>query len=259
MTFVSRLFSTSRNHNRSNSLGQLDSHSVTHSPMHPCTHSAIHSFIQSVVSANTRSAAAITIENDSIKLPEYRLESRYSCLLAAAIMRPASCPIPHAPFHMPQPVSTTFQSNFCAFSVLRIFAFLASKLVANVACVACHDPSTPIDLNLPPHPPTTSPLLLSVHISVHINFYCRPLQSAHNATQRNRNQTSIYECATVAVAVASCPVLLACSCCCGPVRKADICELLENAAFSFRFSCTLTQTQTRMQLVYISTSLPRAY
>lgn len=164
MTFVSRLFSTSRNHNRSNSLGQLDSHSVTHSPMHPCTHSAIHSFIQSVVSANTRSAAAITIENDSIKLPEYRLESRYSCLLAAAIMRPA--PSPHAPRCMPQPVSTTFQSNFCAFSVLRIFAFLASKLVANVACVACHDPSTPIDLNLSPSPHLPS-LALCAHKCAH--------------------------------------------------------------------------------------------
>lgn len=183
MTFVSRLFSSSRNHNRSNSLGQLVSHSFTHSLMHSCTHALIQSFTHLFSRSSVPTPAALqplqlkTTQSNC----QCRLESRYSCLLAAAIMHPASCPIPHAPRCMPQPVSTTFQSNFCAFSVLRIFAFLASKLVANVACVACHDPSTPIDRNLPS---TTSPLLLTVHISVHINFYCRPLQSAQcNATK----------------------------------------------------------------------------
>lgn len=129
MTFVSRLFSSSRNHNRSNSLGQLVSHSFSHSLWYSCTHSAIHSFIQLVVSANTRSAAAITIENDSIKLP---VPPGKQIQLPACSSNYASCLMPHTPCCMPQSVSTTIQSNFCAFSVLRIFAFSAPKLVANM-------------------------------------------------------------------------------------------------------------------------------
>lgn len=120
---------------QSQSQSQQFTRPVSQSFIQPFTHALIRPFTHLFSRSSVPTPAAL--QRLQLKTTQSncqsRLASRYSCLLAAAIMRPASCHIAHAaPCCMPQPVSTTIQSNFCAFSVLRIFAFSASKLVANM-------------------------------------------------------------------------------------------------------------------------------
>lgn len=148
-----------------------DRRTFSQSVSQPATQSSVVSRGSSVP---TPAAFAITIGNDSIKLPVPARLGRASpdpvqtrpspsrCLqlqlCVRATDRPTTPPLPATLTIAAQ----TIQSNFCAFSVLRICVS-----AANVACVACHG-----------HAHRSLPQALL--ISVHIKFYCGRSKSAHS-------------------------------------------------------------------------------